>query len=252
MIPPSDLDKWFVCPQPQNWADRRLFFFPYAGGGPTAFSKWCLELPDSVEGWVAHYPGRGSRHNEPPITILPALIENLSRAMHLILNKPFAFFGHSFGGLAAFELARQLRRKNLPQPNILFVSACGAPHISDPYLPIHALPEFEFMYELKQLNGIPPEILQVPEAMKLLLPAVRADFEAIETYHYQDEAPLECPVVAFGGLHDSRVSRERLEGWAEHTTSGYTSQYFPGGHFFINTERDAVIESMIREFNSPA
>jgi medium-chain acyl-[acyl-carrier-protein] hydrolase len=242
---------WYVCSHINAGAETRLFLFPYAGGGPAVFSKWSTELPNHMEAWIAHYPGRGSRYHEPPIKRLPALVERLSQAIQSLLDKPFAFFGHSLGGLIAFELARQLCQQNLPQPQILFVSACSAPHLPDPHPPIHTLPDTEFLKSLEGLGGFPHELLQLPDAMELFLPILRADFEAIESYVYtSDEPPLNCPIVAFGGLDDPRVSRERIEGWALHTNSSFSSQYFPGDHFFINTAREPVIASLIVELIS--
>lgn len=241
MIPPTDSDKWFVCPQPQNGAEARLFLFPYAGGGPASFSKWCLELPASIEGRVVHYPGRGSRHNEPLLTDLRLLVENLSRAILPLLNTPFVFFGHSLGGLVAFELARQLRRQNLPQPQALFISACGAPQLPDPHVPIHHLPDADFQRALKELNGIPTEILQNPDVLKLSLPILRADFAMVESYRHQMDAPLDSPIIALGGLDDPRVSRERLAGWANQTATRFESHYFPGDHFFITSAKVSIL-----------
>jgi medium-chain acyl-[acyl-carrier-protein] hydrolase len=239
---------WFVCPRPNPKADTRLFIFPYAGGGPAAFHKWAAELPVNVEMWIAHYPGRGSRHNEPPITELDIVVEKLSQAIQPLLDKPFAFFGHSLGGLVAFELARSLRQRNLSQPDILFVSACGAPHLPDLHPPIHALPDAEFLNAVREINGIPPEFLNYPEMLDLLLPVLRADFQAFETYRYAAiEPPLDIPITAYGGLDDPHVSRERLEGWATQTNSVFKSIYFPGGHFFINTTKDKLVRSIAAE-----
>lgn len=222
----------------------RVFFFPYAGGGPAAFTKWCSGLNDSFEGLAVHYPGRGSRHSEPPLTDILALAETLSQAILPLLNKPFAFFGHSMGGLIAFELARTLRQKGLAQPNILFVSACAAPQLPNPHPQIHQLPDAEFVSELKKLNGIPPEILQNNELMQLSFPTLRADFEMLEMYQHQPAAPLACPIIALGGLDDSRVSREQVEGWALHTENSFESKYFAGDHFFIATANEAVLKFM--------
>jgi medium-chain acyl-[acyl-carrier-protein] hydrolase len=244
-------NNWFVCPQIRPEAVTRLFLFPYASGGPAAFNKWSTELPESMETRIAHYPGRGSRHKEPPIKQISLLVERLSEIIQPLLDKPFVFFGHSLGGLVAFELARQLSQRNLPQPQILFISACGAPHIPDPQPAIHALPDAEFLKSLQQLKGVPSELSQQPDVMQLLLPILRADFQAIESYIYAPgESPLNCPIVAFGGLNDPRVSRERLEGWYLHTKSGFKSQYFPGDHFFVNTAREAVIACITAELTS--
>jgi medium-chain acyl-[acyl-carrier-protein] hydrolase len=215
------------------------------------FGKWLADLPGSMETWIAHYPGRGSRHNESPIKELDELVGFLSQAIQPLSDKPFALFGHSMGGLVAFELARQLRKNDLPQPIALFVSGCGAPHLPNPHTPIHTLPDAEFLKALQAFNGIPAEAMNLPELMELLLPTVRADFKAVESYVYDpNQSSLDCPIIAFGGLDDPRVSQEDIEGWALHTTSSFKSQYFPGDHFFINTARDALIASIFSELTA--
>lgn len=234
--------KWFACPRSKPQAATRLFFLPYAGGGPAVFTGWCAELPAHIEGQVVHYPGRGSRFNEDAVTGMPRMVDELANAIQPWLDRPFAFFGHSMGGLIAYELAHLLRARSLPTPDLLFVSACGAPHLPDPNPKIHQLPDDEFLSELDQLNGIPAE-LKHPEAMDLLLPVVRADFQLIETYVYNPaRPPLDFPILALGALDDPRISRERIEGWAAHTASAFTARYFPGGHFFIHHARQPILE----------
>jgi medium-chain acyl-[acyl-carrier-protein] hydrolase len=215
------------------------------------FAQWFTELPGYLEGYIAHYPGRGSRYREPAIRNLPDLVEGLCQAIKPLLDRPFAFFGHSLGALVAFELARQSKGGHLPQPGILFVSACGAPHLPDPHAPIHALPEADFLKSLRALNGIPAEVVNHPELMDLLLPTLRADFEALEAYRYiSNEPALNCPIVALGGLEDPRVSRERLEGWAQQSNAFFRLQYFPGDHFFIHTTREAVLATLTAELSA--
>ena len=234
--------KWFVCPQLIPAAETRLFIFPYAGGSPAAFSKWSAS---NIETQIAHYPGRGSRFNEPAIQRLDVLAENLLCEIQPLLDKPFALFGHSMGGLIAFELAQKLRQQNFPQPKSLFVSACVAPQLPDSSPPIHSLPEDEFLDALNKFNGIPAEIFNQPEALKILLPSLRADFEAVETHRFNSgEPPLDIPIVAFGGLDDPRVSRERVEAWAMQTRAAFKAEYFHGDHFFINHTKENILHAM--------
>jgi medium-chain acyl-[acyl-carrier-protein] hydrolase len=205
-----------------------------------------------MEGWIAHYPGRGSRMGEAAIQDMNELVKGLFTALQPHTDKPFAFFGHSLGGLAAFELACRLRNDGLPDPIALFVSACGAPDIPDPHPPIHSLPEAEFVKELGNFNGIPPEVLKYPEILKLSLPALRADVQITETYRYEPGEPLRSPIIAFGGLDDARVSRERIEGWAAHTALRFESQYLPGDHFFLHASKPEIIASIAAEFRAHA
>jgi medium-chain acyl-[acyl-carrier-protein] hydrolase len=246
----TEPDKWFVCPRVQPDAQSRIFRFPDAGGGPSVFSSWSAQLPDSIESHIIHYPGRGSRYNEAPVRSLIALTSDLSQAIQPLLDKPYTFFGHSLGGLVAFELARRLCQNGLPQPSVIFISACGAPHIPDTQPPIHALPKSEFINSLKRLNGIPNEIINNTEVLDLFLPTVRADLELIERYEHKTDRPLDVPIFALGGLDDHRINRERLEGWADYTSAGFRSTYFPGDHFFINTDRDSVIASIVGEIDT--
>ena len=226
----------------------RLFLFPYAGGGPAAFWKWAPNFPDHIETWIAHYPGRGSRVNEPPIKQLNILTEELGQAIGPQLDKPFVLFGHSLGGLVAFELANHLYQNHLQQPKVLFVAGCRAPHQPATSPPIHALPDPEFLQALRDLNGTPIEILENSELMELLLPTLRADFELVETYPFVfNQPPLSCPIVAFGGVGDQQLSQEHLRGWARHTSADYKIEYFPGDHFFINEMKDAIIGSITEE-----
>ena len=242
---------WFVSPHINPDAGLRLFLFPYAGGGPAVFGKWSAGIPDNVEMWVAHYPGRGSRHREPSIKELDILVEGLALSIQPLLEKPFAFFGHSMGALVAFELTRHLNQNNLPQPIILFISGCGAPQRSEQRPLIHILPDDEFLLALKQFNGIPVEFLQKPDAMELLLPILRADFQAIENYHFiTRQSKLGMPIIAYGGLEDPRVSQEALEGWTSQTSSSFKSIYFSGDHFFINIAKDEIVLSIAKEMMS--
>jgi medium-chain acyl-[acyl-carrier-protein] hydrolase len=241
---PSLKNRWFVCPQPNPKADMRLFLFPYAGGAPTAFNKWPAEFPNSIETHIVHYPGRGSRFNEAPIKAIDVLVEEINHDIQPLLDKPFIFFGHSMGSILAFELSRQLKL----QPQILFVSACGAPQLPNPNPSIHSLPDSEFIKSLQEFNGLPADAMKNPELMQLLLPTLRADFEAFENYKYlSSEHQLNCPVIALGGSDDIHVGRDRLEGWAHHTSSSFKSHYFSGDHFFINAARQLVTATITDE-----
>jgi len=236
-------NKWFVRPLPNEKAEMRLFLFPYAGGSPAVFGKWLAEFDVYIETFIAHYPGRGSRHNEQPIQRIATLVEKFAQAIQPFLDKPFAFFGHSVGGLIAYELAKPIK------PHALFISGCRAPHLPNPHPPIHQLPDPEFIKSLREFNGVPVEVADNSELMEFLLPLLRADFEAFEGYQ-PNTHQLSCPIIAFGGLDDQRVSRKQLEKWALHTAADFRSQYFTGDHFFIHPNKTDIIASINSELIS--
>ena len=228
-------NSWFIRFRKSPAAEIRLFCFPYAGGSAAVFRTWEQEYPGAIEVFSAQLPGRGSRYHECVYRRLSPLIDAIFEGIYPYLDRPFALFGHSLGGLLVFELARRLRRKGGPAPVRLFASACNAPQIPDRSDPISTLPDDEFLSALKRLNGTPDDILENEELMALMLPTVRADFEVFETYRYSYEPAFDFPITVFGGLHDVRVSRMGLEGWSFQTNSDFTLNLLPGDHFFIHS-----------------
>ncbi|MGC1676244.1 MAG: alpha/beta fold hydrolase [Candidatus Binataceae bacterium] len=229
----AGVDSWIAFrgrgPEPR----LRLFCFPYAGAGALIYRTWTEALPSDVEVCPVQLPGRGARSMELPFTRLSPLLDALTPALAPLLNKPFALFGHSLGALVSFELARRTRRDYGVSPVRLFVSAGRAPQIPKRGSLIHSLPRDEFLSELRRLNGMPAELLDHHEFMKIMLPILRADFAVYETYEYSSEPPLDCPISAFGGLQDRRVSNADLEGWQVQTKAPFSLQMFPGDHFFL-------------------
>jgi medium-chain acyl-[acyl-carrier-protein] hydrolase len=240
-------DSWIACRKPNPQARLRLFCFPYAGIGASIFRTWSDGLPADVEVCPVQFPGRGTRLMEAPFTQLSPLVQALAQTLVPLLDKPFAFFGHSLGALVGFELARQLRRQSGVQPVRLFVSADRAPQIPHRERPIHALPEGEFLVELRRLNGIPGKVLEEAELMQIMLPVLRADFAVYETYVHSTEPPLNCPISTFGGLQDHRVSRGDLEAWRDQTSGSFSLRMFPGDHFFWNTIQPLLLEVLSQE-----
>ena len=247
MTSATAFDSWVAFRKPNPQARLRLFCFPYAGTGASIFRTWANGLPADVEVCPIQFPGRGTRLMETPFTQLPPLVQALAQALVPLLDKPFAFFGHSLGALVGFELARQLRRQSGVQPVRLFVSADRAPQIPHRDRPIHALPEGEFLAELRRLNGIPGKVLEEVELMQIMLPILRADFAVYETYAYSTEPPLNCPISTFGGLQDHRVSRGDLEAWRDQTSGSFSLRMFPGDHFFWNTTQPLLLQALSQE-----
>ncbi len=218
----------------------RLFCFPHAGGGATAFRDWASRLP-------------------PPILVVPMrpprtkprgmaeLVAALGEALDAYLDEPFAFFGHSMGAVVAFELARLIRRQHRPLPRILVASGARAPQFRRGHVPPPEPADAEFIDALRRLEGTPPEVLDNPTLLELILPALREDAAIYRNYVYAEEPPLDFPVRAYGGAKDPNVHREHLEGWKEQTTASFALRVFPGGHFYLQTYRQEFLAALARD-----
>ena len=232
---------WIKCIAHSPNPRLRLFCFHYAGGNAFVFRSWANQVLDSVDVYSIEQPGHGTRLMEPAFDQMTPLIQTLKSSLLPYLTPPFAFFGHSMGALVSYELSQSLRQEYELSPVHLFVSGHRAPHIPDPDSPIHALPKADFLDALRRYNGTPETILQNVELMELLLPSLRADFTLLERYVYRSHSPLNCPITAFGGLQDWKVSSDALEAWDKHTQAAFSIQLFKGDHFFLHSAQSSLL-----------
>lgn len=232
---------WFVRPRGVD-RGRRLFCFPYAGGGASVYRGWAPDL-DDVEMCSVQLPGRESRVTEPAHRRLEDLLAELEAAILPLLDRPFVFFGHSMGALVAFELTRRLRRHHRALPDHLLLAAFRAPHLPNPNIRIHHLPD-EVLKTVLRTEGTPAGVLDNAELMSVLLPTLRADFELCDTYTFDAEAPLPMPLSVFGGRSDVRVGQSDLEQWRAQAGAGFDLRMFPGSHFFLHTAQPQLVAAV--------
>jgi medium-chain acyl-[acyl-carrier-protein] hydrolase len=245
-----------ISRDPRRWvpADRlareiepalRLFCFPYAGGGASIYRGWARLLPPHIEVRPIQMPGRENRIDEPALRRFDEACPLLADMLDGMLDRPFALFGHSMGALLAYGLTLELAARGRALPKLLVVSARRAPHMPSGRPAIHERPEPEFLQHLRELGGTPPEVLEHRELVELLTPVLRADF-ALNASLKPTEAPAQVPVpvAAFGAIDDKEVPRPALEAWRATTQQPFVMKLFTGGHFYIGSDRNAVVTAI--------
>ena len=242
----SRIGTWASCPRPRRDALLRLFCLPYAGGGGSIYHNWSRSLPEWIEVWLVHLPGRERRMSEPPIADMAQLADAAAAGLAPFLSGRFALFGHSMGALIAFELARSLQRQGRPLPARLVVSAFAAPDLVATVTPIHDLPDEAFLRELEALYGTPRDALANVELLSML----RADFRAVETYRFVPGQALDCPIVAYIGADDLVVSSQSMEAWRRHTGKSFLLRTLAGDHFYLRSDRTQLWEHLARDLGA--
>jgi phosphopantetheinyl transferase len=123
-----------------------------------------------------------------------------------------------------------------------YVGGSRPPDQVDPIASVARRSDSELVRRLEELGGTPAGLLDVPELRELLLPVLRADFEWLDTYRFQPDAPLPVPVVGFAGAVDPVVRPGTMVGWCRHTAAGFRLHTVPGDHFFLHAEASRVLE----------
>jgi medium-chain acyl-[acyl-carrier-protein] hydrolase len=236
-------NKWLVCRNPRPEAQVRLVAVPPAGSGPGLYADWTSALPAWVELWLVVAPGRENRFSESVPRRLVDHVEAIAAALLLMDPLPVALFGHSMGGIVAFEVARRLRDAGRSVPHHLFLSGVRAPLLPRNYEPEHQLPTSQLLHSIRRrYGGLPAEVETHPELLEWSLELLRRDLRALETYHYRPADLLSMPISVLGGDADPSVPVDDLRAWAWETDHAFTLRVFAGDHRFLEGQRDAVLE----------
>jgi medium-chain acyl-[acyl-carrier-protein] hydrolase len=213
------------------------------------YRAWADALP-GVDVVAVQPPGREGRLREAPLRNLDALVEGVTEGIAPLLGDlPCALYGHSVGSVVAFEVARRLRgASGAPTPLHLIVGARRAPHVPNRLPIVGHLPDAEMLAVLEEVfgKGIPDEVAAVPELLELLLPMLRADILASESYTYREQPPLTCAVTALCGSADASALPHEVEAWGRETTGPFAFSMIPGDHFFVRGSAAHVLRAVAR------
>jgi phthiocerol/phenolphthiocerol synthesis type-I polyketide synthase E len=240
---------WLLSRQRRPGAPMRLYCFPPSGAMPGEYMRWSDHLPD-VEVWGIQLPGRGSRWSEPALTTMAELVTTLVEEVSF--TPPFAFFGHSFGALVAYETTLALRERGLASPQQLCLSAFHAPHLHPAGQGMPAADGAELLPALLSDPGISCEELdRNPELQQSVLGSVRSDLGILGGYRASVAQPLACPLLVLGGTDDDLASEEQLAAWEPYTTGMFRLRRFSGGHYYFRENLDDVLQ-LVRTTLGPA
>jgi medium-chain acyl-[acyl-carrier-protein] hydrolase len=240
-----NLSPWFTCFHPKPQSPIKLFCFPHGGGSANAFIGWSKYLQsEDIEVFAFQLPGRGARFKEPFETSLESVSDGISKLLGPIINTNFYFFGHSLGGLVAYETARKLQRYFAYKPNHLFLATITPPHLIK--VKFCHLSEDDFLPAIQKHYGtIPTEIINNLELRNLFLPVLRADFRLLETYEYYPGEPLSCPITLFCGDRDPAAPIKDLETWKDYTSSTFQTRIFSGDHMAVYNHYMQILDTMM-------
>ena len=210
----------------------RLYIFPHTGGSADFYVPFAKAFT-GTRCVAVQYPGKRAGKDLSQYTSIPDLADRLCDMLKPAEAQPgpVAFFGHSMGGLLAFEVALRFEEAGNPIA-ALFVSAIAAPGLW-PRRAELAGSDQQLLGLIAEVTGANPEFLNNDQFAATLLPTLRG-LKAVAAYDREPEATVSCPIHALVAEDDGLATADTMSPWARRTSGEFDLTTFPGGHFYIN------------------
>ncbi|MGW4375262.1 thioesterase II family protein [Streptomyces albidoflavus] len=220
-----------------------LVCVPPAGAGCQRFRSWQERLGARAAVYGVQLPGRENRwHDAMPATFDEAVdAATAALTARLAPGRPLVVYGHSFGGLLAYELARRTA------PHALVVSGARAPGRAGRRTggtagqdPLDRL----FDADDPDLDPVQAAGLRDPWMRELMRDMVRKDAALSRTHVHRPDPPLRIPVHVWGADADTAVAPRELDGWAGTTEGPLHRRRIPGGHHTILRRPEVLLDHL--------
>lgn len=215
-----------------------LVCFPFAGGSSSAFARFAATLTNETSCFAVQYPGRLDRLDDPHVWSVGELARHVSGELGPLCHERRVWLlGYSFGALVAFETARRLESSGYPVSGLV-VCAHVPPHmVTDSSR--SRLSDADLVNAISESGRFDRRIRDSPAMLELVLPAIRADIWARDTYQY-DGGRVNCDVHTICGSRDDSVVASARE-WARVTSGGFEDVVFDAGHFVLDDRLEDVL-----------
>lgn len=212
----------------------------FAGGNSYSYNFLKESLSNSFEFIPLELPGRGKRFQEELLTTKDEAVNDYVHQIQMHRNnQPFIIFGHSMGATLGLSVTKKLEEIN-DSPECLIVSGNSGPQKRDEEATVrYTLNDKDFKEELRDLGGVPEEILTNEELYEFFSPIIRSDFEILEKDVFSEKGVIiKTPIVAIMGYEED--TSDEIENWRKFTSGTFTFQRMTGNHFFIYNHVDTI------------
>ncbi|WP_433360597.1 thioesterase II family protein [Streptosporangium sp. CA-115845] len=221
-----------------------LALLPHAGGSATYYYGLSELLAPALDVIAVQYPGRQERRGERAVEDIRVLADQITAVVTAAAaGRPVALFGHSMGAGVGYEMSLRLQADGVEAVR-LFASGRRAPSRRRQEVP-GGQDDGSLLAELRTLSGTDARLFDDPEVAEMILPALRADYRAIEAYAWRPGEVPRCPITVLVGDADPRVSKDDAQAWAEHTSGDFELVTFSGGHFYLAEQSEEVAKTIV-------
>lgn len=238
----SVISRWCVRGNSANSSKPKLLCIHSMGTAASLFSTFLTDPPRNLDPIAIQWPGRETRADEECPTDLFKMVPEIFDEIVNVIGIPHIIWGHSFGGIIAFEVLRALRRHGKPLPRLLLTGTI-APHL------IRNWQKRDVMLQIAREDYSAEYFLAISRYVadmdfsRAILPLMRKDASLLLNYQFIEEDPLDLSITAFAASQDDMVYPDEVEAWKEHAMDFRLTEV-TGDHWFILPHRKLLREKL--------
>jgi external thioesterase TEII len=238
-------------------SQKQIVMFPFGGGSGYSYMSLIAAVDKDVEAVVINPPGHLFNKGKP-LERMDAMVYLYLKELRPVLRNGCVFFGHSIGGLVAYELCRDLEKEmNIKK---LIISSVNPPHRVMDDVDLHAeMDTPTLIRKSSQLGGMPGIFAEEPELLEMFISGLRADLKTLERYTADKTGPgsdrtgpgIKTGAVILYSDRDYIVEPAKLREW-QHYVNCTEFIKFSGDHFYLfdDSNMKRVAEILMKQVNS--
>lgn len=240
----KELSPWLIRGSSSGNESKRLICFHSMGVGASLFTHFLLNPPSDTDILAVQLPGRENRSHEVCLQTVDEIVTILLEQLEPYLDKPYVIWGHSFGGITAFELIHRLREQRLPQPYHLKLTATIAPQLIKLWQSREVLKRVLVEENRAQYLISLARYTEDPEFVERILPIMRRDIPLLQNYQYRNPTRLDIPMTCWAAQQDDMVYPDEVAQWQQQTQTNFRLYEVQGDHWFLNSNKNKIETSL--------
>jgi len=245
----SEQKKWIRKFSELDTAKGRIIILPHAGGSASFFYELCADLSSSIECIAIQYPGRQDRFGEDLIKSIEEYADIITEVIVGLDDKPTILFGHSMGALIGYNMLVR-HESDLSFVNLFLASAHNPPQNNPQFVNDSLGNDNNIIAYLKEMGGLDDALLLNQDIMKVILPAVKNDLQAVSKFFDKRSTKIQAPIIAVIGINDKSTNIESTSGWSDLTSKYFKIVQLPGGHFYLSDEHKKLAKIILKSFDN--
>jgi surfactin synthase thioesterase subunit len=216
---------------------KQIVMFPFGGGSGYSYVSLINEIPRDTGIIVINPPGHMMNGGKPLETI-SSMVYIYSKELLPLLKETTLFFGHSIGGVVAYEVCKELQ-DTIPIKHMV-ISSVNPPHRTMDNVDLHSGMETGLLVDkCTQLGGVPRIFMEEPLLLDGFITGLRADLKALEHYTRPgipgEPGKLGATATVLYSDRDYIVNPDKVKEWERYLSC---DQFIPftGDHFYLFEE----------------